>query len=361
MTVHKHDGKRMVDHHTGSAVIRGIPHDVFDSRSLPNHARFEAWRATVLPLFESHLEHPPQEGFSARVDAFKLRRMVICVAEFSGQRYLRRRGHRADEGADPLLIQLYLSGGYVGHNGYRTVRVGPGDISLLDLGYSLETRAERSRALSFIVPREAMFSFLPPEHAQIGSVIPARSAVGRILSHHLLCVWNALHGASADEDEHITQTVLGAVAGAFAGYGTGESQVLESHLLDAICAYIERNLSAENLTPAHLCRKFACSRARLYRLFRPLGGVAAFVRQARLKRCFQELTEPRAIRPSVIEVAMRWGFTSQSHFSRLFRANFGITPSEAIEQAQAQRRARTGSARPAYSPHSTFHHWLSQL
>jgi len=353
----------MISTHAVVAVSRGIPHDVFDARSLPKHERFEVWRESVLPLFEPHLEQMPQEGFFARVDGFNLRRLFFCLVEFSGQRYLRRRGHRADGGADHLLIQLYLTGGYVGHNGHRSVRVGPGDISCLDLGYSLETQAEPSNALSLVIPREVMHSFLPHGQLPVGGVIPGNSAAGSILGDHLLSVWKALQWASADEDERITQTVLGAVAGAFAEYSPNarHERALESHLLDAICAYIERNLSAEHLTPEHLCRKFACSRARLYRLFQPIGGVAAYIRQARLERCRYELQDPRAATRSVTEIAMRWGFTSQSHFCRLFRASFGMTPSEAIEQARAQRSSRAESTRLPSSPRPAFHHWLRQL
>lgn len=272
----------MISTRCAGAVSRGIPHDVFDARDLPDHERFAVWRDSVLPLFEPRLEQRPSEGFFARVDGFNLRRLFICVTEFSSQRYLRRDGHRADGGADHLLIQMYLTGGYVGHNGHRPVRVGPGDISLLDLGYSLETHAERSRALSLVIPRELLFSFMPPANALVGCVIPAGSAVGTILGHHLLGMWNSLQRASADEDERITRAVLGAVAGAFSGYGSGQprERLSDGHVLDAICAYIERNLSAENLTPEHLCRTFACSRARLYRLFQPLGGVAAGPAQA---------------------------------------------------------------------------------
>ena len=353
----------MVSTQCAPAVSGGIPHDVFDALNLPDHERFAVWRESVLPLFEPQLEPMPAEGFFARVDGFNLRRLFVCLTEFSSQCYLRRNSHRVDGGAAHLLIQMYLTGGYVGHNGRRPVRVGPGDISLLDLGHSLETRAQRSSALSLVIPRDALLSFMPPGNAHVGSVIPAGSAVGKILGHHLLAVWKSLHRASADEDERITRSVIGAVAGAFSGYGRDESveRLADDHVLDAICDYIERNLSADELTPEHLCRTFGCSRARLYRLFQPLGGVAAYIRRARLKRCLHDLTEPLGPRGSVIDVATRWGFTSHSHFSRLFRAHFGITPTEAIEQSRSRRSAQAEPARRASSPRPAFHHWLRQL
>lgn len=342
----------------------GIPHEVFDARALPCNERFDVWRQSVLPLFEPQLEEAPSEGFFARVDGFDLRRVFFCRSEFSGQRYLRRRNHRADEGADHLLVQLYLSGGYVGHNGGCAMRMSAGDISLLDLGYTLETRAEASSALSLVVPRDLMFSFVRPERLRPGCTVSGHSAVGEILGHHFRSVWRGLHSASASEAETICHALVGAVAGAFATQQSGDAWVPEpecSGAADAICDYIDQHLSSNQLTPAHLCRRFACSRAQLYRLFQPLGGVAAYIRQARLRRCFRELSERSTNPRSIIEVAMHWGFNSQSHFCRLFRQSFGITPSQAIEQARARGDVRIATACLAHANRPAFHDWLRQL
>lgn len=340
----------------------GISYDTFDARHLPSHEGFAVWRQSVLPLFEPELDDTPPQEFFARTDAFNLRQLVFCLTQFSSQRYLRRRGHRADDGADSVLIQLYLSGGYVGHNGNRTVRVAPGDISLLDLGYPLETRAEASSALSLAISRELMLSFLGTERLSPGLVIPGNSALGGILGHHLTSVWRALHVAAAGEEESICRTLLGAVAGAFAEQNASEvrAPALQSAMLDAICTYIERNLSSQELTTAHLCQRFACSRARLYRLFEPLGGVAAYIRHARLERCRRELSNPLLGSKNVTEVALRWGFNNQSHFCRLFRSKYGFTPSDAIERARS-RNACVAQPRNLPSFRPALHDWLRQL
>jgi AraC-like DNA-binding protein len=340
----------------------GIPHDVFDAHTLPAHERFEVWRESVLPLFEPRLEGDSADGFYARVDGFNLQqRLFICLAEFSGQRYVRSSRYHADESADHLLIQLYLTGGYVGHNGHRTVRVGPGDISLLDLGFSLETLAESSSAVTLVVPREVMFSLLRPEHLDIGCVIEANSAVGRILGNHLTSVWRALRSASAEEGERISQTLLGAVAGAFAGRRAEFCEpASDVSTLEAIRAYIESNLSAD-LTLEHLRRRFDCSRARLSRMFQPLGGLAAYIRSARLERCHRDLSHPCATGSTVSEIAMRWGFRNQSHFRKLFRAQFGVSPGEVMERARDRRQAQAASGMRLSAPYPTFRGWLRQL
>ncbi len=342
----------------------GIPHEVFDARALPRSERFDVWRQSVMPLFEPHLEEEPAEGFFARVDGFNLRRVFFCRSEFSAQRYLRRRGHHADEGADHLLIQLYMSGGYVGHNGGRMMRMQAGDISLLDLGYALETRTEASSTLSLVVPRDVMFSFVRSEQLRPGSTVSGTSALGEILGHHFRSVWSGLHSASAEEAETICNALVGTVAGAFAVQPSARLSVQETgstQALETICDYIERHLASNELTTAHLCHRFACSRAQLYRLFQPLSGVAAYIRQARLRRCYRELRESSTSTRSIVEVAMRWGFNSQSHFCRLFRQSFGITPTQAIEQGRARRNALTSIAWHPHAARPAFHHWIQQL
>lgn len=353
-------GKRSLASQLASTPVGGIPHDVFDARNLPHSEGFAVWRQSVLPLFEPELDGTPPQQFFARVEGFNLRRLVFCLSEFSAQRYLRRRGHCAGEASDSVLIQLYLSGGYVGHNANRPVRVGPGDVSLLDLAHSLETRAEASSALSLVVPRELLSAFMGTDYPIPGTVISGSSVLGGILAHHLTTVWHALHSAHAGEEDGISKTLLGAVAGAFAGQNADEAcaPALRTAAIDTICAYIDRNLASEELTTEHLCRQFACSRARLYRLFEPLGGVAGYIRQARLERCRRELADPQLRSRSVTDVAMRWGFSSQSHFCRLFRRTFGLTPSDVLQKGRNACRAMPRSA-PSDRP--ALHDWLRQL
>ncbi|MEP5051186.1 MAG: helix-turn-helix transcriptional regulator, partial [Alloalcanivorax venustensis] len=114
------------------------------------------------------------------------------------------------------------------------------------------------------------------------------------------------------------------------------------------------------LGPARLCRRFGLSRTRLYRLFEPFGGVAGYIREQRLDRAFRELAERDLGQRRLVEVALECGFDSQSHFCRLFRQRFGMTPGEAMEQGRSARARRSlvdgeGPSRPE------FRDWLLSL
>jgi transcriptional regulator GlxA family with amidase domain len=66
----------------------------------------------------------------------------------------------------------------------------------------------------------------------------------------------------------------------------------------------------------------------LHRLFAREGlTFAGWVREQRLRRCRDDLADPRLSHLTVAEIAARWGFRSAAHFSRAFEARYAITPS----------------------------------
>ena len=54
--------------------------------------------------------------------------------------------------------------------------------------------------------------------------------------------------------------------------------------------------------------------------------VADWIRQRRLERCRRDLADPGLRAKPVGAIAARWGLTNPAHFSRLFRAAYGVPP-----------------------------------
>jgi AraC-like DNA-binding protein len=66
----------------------------------------------------------------------------------------------------------------------------------------------------------------------------------------------------------------------------------------------------------------------LYVLFREHGTtVSGWVRRRRLLRCRAEL-DGADTEASITEIAYRWGLNDSAHFSRLFKASFGMSPTQ---------------------------------
>jgi AraC-like DNA-binding protein len=56
------------------------------------------------------------------------------------------------------------------------------------------------------------------------------------------------------------------------------------------------------------------------------AGVAGWIRRRRLERCRRDLLDPALRAQPVGVIAARWGLTEPAHFSRLFRAAYGVPP-----------------------------------
>jgi AraC-like DNA-binding protein len=100
--------------------------------------------------------------------------------------------------------------------------------------------------------------------------------------------------------------------------------------------YIDANLNARDLNAATLARAFGLSRASLYRLFEPVGGVASYVRTRRLERVRDTIKEPGLLNRRIAPVAYGNGFKSIASFNRAYRQAFGESP------RQSRRGARQG-------------------
>src|SRR5690606_4332330 len=91
---------------------------------------------------------------------------------------------------------------------------------------------------------------------------------------------------------------------------------------------IEASLSDDRLTPDRLAQRLGVSRAKLYRMFEPIGGIAQYIRDRRLRRAMLELRDVEFRRYPIYEIALRAGFSSETTFGRAFRQRYGITPRE---------------------------------
>ena len=99
----------------------------------------------------------------------------------------------------------------------------------------------------------------------------------------------------------------------------GQSKVLQ------ICRHIDEDLASPKLAPETLARDFGMSRASLYRMFEPLGGVARYIRLQKIARAAVQLQKADA-RVPLSAIAQSSGFSSADAFVRAFRESYGTTP-----------------------------------
>ena len=111
----------------------------------------------------------------------------------------------------------------------------------------------------------------------------------------------------------------------------------QAAILHRICQTIERRLDDADLTPARLAQAEGISERYLQKLFESAGdNFSHYVRERRLQRAWTDLSNPAEANHSISEIAYRYGFGDSAHFSRSFRARFGLSPREFRQQKAVQ-------------------------
>lgn len=98
-------------------------------------------------------------------------------------------------------------------------------------------------------------------------------------------------------------------------------------LLTSARGFIERHLRDRSLGPARVAAAVGVSERQLARYFSDAGTtVSRYITERRLELARDILASPDHWGLSVSEVTAAAGFTNPSHFGRVFRERFGITP-----------------------------------
>ncbi|MER5428438.1 helix-turn-helix domain-containing protein [Streptomyces sp. NPDC002588] len=138
----------------------------------------------------------------------------------------------------------------------------------------------------------------------------AQPAVGEMLA------WNAVNLLATLTAEH-----LGAAEPGPAG--------VRSPVLERILEYVDVHLTDPDLSPEVIARAHHISVRYLHKLFKDEGTtVGRWILRRRLEECRRDLMRHGRGSRTIAAVAARWGFLSATHFSRVFRAAYGMSPRE---------------------------------
>jgi len=315
-------------------------------------------REIVRPLYDVlPANDEPSDGMSFA--SYGLNDVAVNRATFDRYRLARGARHLRKGETDHIAVRLYVRGRTTAVCGDLPVVMVAGSVTLFDRRYAMHGLAEPGLVYGCLLPRHKIDTSVFNRAPAI--TWPVTSPQGQLLSNALLTTWRALPRTRAADAEALAAGLIGLVNGLLPAQVRQEALPDEATLA-AMQSFIERHLHEPDLDAAALCRTFACSRARLYRLFRPCGGVERHIRDRRLQRCLNELTRAHPSARRVGAVAAAWGFDDPSHFHRLFTARFAITPSDALALGRDLSRQ---PAAPVFAGHSAdleqLHGWLSRI
>lgn len=102
---------------------------------------------------------------------------------------------------------------------------------------------------------------------------------------------------------------------------------LHASLVLRVQQYVRDHLHERDLTPQRIAAAHHVSLRQLYAVLARAGiSLRASIEEQRLEECRRELRDPRFAHLAVATIGGRWGFVDPSHFGRVFKARYGLTP-----------------------------------
>ena len=107
-----------------------------------------------------------------------------------------------------------------------------------------------------------------------------------------------------------------------------------------LVAYVEQHLRDAELSAETIARSHHMSVRLLYKIWAANtdSTLAEYIISRRLAAIRRDLTDPGLSHVSISTIASGWGFINAAHFSRRFRAAYGITAKECRRNAPQRRR-----------------------
>ena len=298
--------------------------------------RTEVWRAITRPFFETTPSpDDPQAPLAGSLRSTVVGSLLIGPTTFTAQQYRRDRGVILQGGLDQYLLQLFITGRLQGDCDGRPITVAPGDICVFDLARPLSSQVSAGSTSSIMLPR-CLMDRAADAVSLHGRVLKAKEPVTRLLAEFILSLSGVAEAFPAADIQAMEEAAIRLLTTGLATKRNGEpiddhfeDPALEPVLRRRLLDFIDANLADRQLGPALLMERFRVSRAHLYRMFAPDGGVARVVRERRLDAAYRLLTDHRASSRPLTETAYRLGFAGSSQFTRAFRSRFGLSPRDA--------------------------------
>ena len=257
--------------------------------------------------------------------------MTIQVAA-TGQHFSRSQADIAKDGVDGILIQCSEFGEFNYQSGALSSSAKGGDIDIADMTCELEANTSSFNTYSMLLPRHVL------DQAGINADqlhlrhLSAEKPLTLMLNRHIKEMHIQSAKMGADEASALIEPTVALLKAALTASPARDcvaAPLVERQRLIEIRRFIDSKLYDPELTPEKLATQFGLSRANLYRLTEPLGGIQRFIRNRRLKHAFKCLTSPSGRSASITNLAFDLGFGSENTFRRLFKEAFGMSPTEA--------------------------------
>jgi AraC-like DNA-binding protein len=304
----------------------------FSTDAMPESLRAQHFQQEMQSLFSVGLavRSHEQKPLTAQVSGYFGRNLRVAAIRFSAHSTASPRTSNSPESR--LLVSLHKQGVAVVSQGGRESRIEPGDIFVIDPSKPFDIEASEIYVHSAYIKPCALRQLLP--HFDTLTALPIRcdkgpGAIFRSVLDGLFAMTQTMSEEIADDMSDALPYLLAPALRNLEKSSDRSATSLQALHRQRISRFVRDNLWDSNLDANKIARGVNLSPRHVYELFSDDGQpLMKSVWRERLALCKRDLAEPRLQAKTVGEIAYTWGFSNVSHFSRAFKAEFGIGPRE---------------------------------
>jgi len=297
--------------------------------------RIEAWQCAVRNSFVpmSVKIETALPVFSGAIDSRMLDHVCLSLVEASQHRVLHSKRDIDNTQGDYLLVSLQLAGVSYLKQHDQVAQVNPGELIAYDAQRPYEWVIPAAfRQLVVRAPKQHFHYAMPALLNGVPRAIACHTGMGRVTFSHVSEVFEQADALRPGDARSLVGGLVEAISRtlseAFGKEPAACSNVQMMHLRRAH-AFIDDQISNPELSPEMVAAYLGISVRHLHNLFHgEQQSVGRFILQKRLAHCARAITDPALTAVPVSSIAYSWGFNSPGHFSRAFRAEFGLSPRE---------------------------------
>ena len=356
-------GRMLVPGRLGSAVSDTSPVASVDftTDGLRPHEQYDAWRGWHNRTFEGSAGTPAKDGFLAKSSAVTMDGLALVRIAMPAARVLRTPTLIRRNPVDHWAINMGLWATTHLTTGGTTLEVPARSAFVVSLADEMVSERGPDERLQLYLARDSFRDLAPVLDAARGAIITG--PLGTMLAEYLELLdrnLGRIDGANAARLRDAIGATVAACVSPTADRIAAAGRHLDLGRLERVRRVVRQELRSPLLEPAMLSRRIGMSRSALYRLMENQGGVSRYIRRQRLLESHAVLSDPGCAK-SIAAITEEFCFSDAADFSRSFRREFGLAPSDVRATAHAGFVPSSRGKRRVEGGELTFNDFIQAL
>ena len=324
--------------------------ETFSTSGLAPRRRLEFWNDLTCNTFTPIVTDPHDlDAFRPSLTRASVGEVLLSEVRSSPSVVRHTPEHVARTRQAMFFLHAQLEGRSVNRQDGREARLEPGDFALFDNKRPYQMNFDEPTSVLVVgIPDRPMRRHLA--HPESVAALPMRRGdplVG-LFTDFLQRLWALLGSDAPVTNQGVGNALLSLIGGAYASvpHAHADTASLPECRRLRIVRYVEDHLGDADLGPVKVAAAFRTTPRNLHMLFSRGGEtLCRYILRRRVEECERVLADHAQLARTISDVAFDLGFSSLTHFGKVFHDQFGMSPTE-----YRNRHARATPAALASAP-----------